>query len=280
MGTQVAVVMPVFNAERFLRESMDSVLAQTFHDFIFLVCDDCSGDGSLSILEEYARRDDRVRVLSNERNLGTVGTRNKLLAALPPDIKYFAIMDADDVSLPDRLERQMQFLESHDETICGVGSSLEIIDEDSRVTGFRPYPVTPEEIRRVLPERNVISQSSLMLRRAAIDVVGGYRRGCRGGSDCCMDYDWWLRLLDHHYDFANLPDPVLRYRMSSSQMKQKKLRSSLRNTMDIQTAYRNRTHSWTLRARLRILADRLLLCLPDAVILKLFEFLTYRRKPQ
>ena len=96
MGTQVAVVMPVYNAERFLRESMDSVLGQTFSDFVFLVCDDGSGDGSLSILEEYACRDKRVRILSNERNLGTAGTRNRLLAALPPECKYIAIMDADD----------------------------------------------------------------------------------------------------------------------------------------------------------------------------------------
>ena len=124
MGTQVAVVMPVYNAERFLRESMDSVLGQTFSDFVFLVCDDGSGDGSLSILEEYACRDKRVRILSNERNLGTAGTRNRLLAALPADCVYVAIMDADDVCMPDRLERQLEFLKSHDEHICGVGSSL------------------------------------------------------------------------------------------------------------------------------------------------------------
>ena len=273
MGTQVAVVMPVYNAERFLRESMDSVLGQTFSDFVFLVCDDGSGDGSLSILEEYACRDKRVRILSNERNLGTAGTRNRLLAALPADCVYVAIMDADDVCMPDRLERQLEFLKSHDEHICGVGSSLEIIDEQSRVTGFRPYPVSPEEIRRIMPERNVISQSSLMLRCAAINAVGGYR------DECCEDYDCWLRMLEQ-YDFANLPDPVLKYRMSPAQIKQKRLRATLRNTLKIQTAYRDRTRSWTFRARLRILAGRLLLCLPSAVILKLFEILTYRKKPQ
>lgn len=274
MGMHLAVVMPVFNAGRFLRESMDSVLNQTYRDFVFIVCDDGSTDDSLSILEEYARRDSRLRVLRNKENLGIPLTRNKLLAAIPPECDYLALMDSDDVCMPDRLERQMKFLADHPE-LCGIGSSLEIIDEDSRTTGFRRYPTSPEEIRRLMPDRNVISQSSLMLRRADFDAVGGYRPGLA----CCEDYDCWLRMLEK-YDFANLPDPVLKYRMSSLQSKQSKLRLTLRNTLMIQSEYRTRTNSWTLGARLRALAGHALLCLPSAVILKLFEIMTYRKKPQ
>lgn len=274
MGMQLAVVMPVFNAGRFLRESMDSILNQTYRDFVFIVCDDGSTDDSLSILEEYARRDSRLRVLRNKENLGIPLTRNKLLTAVPPECEYLALMDSDDVCMSDRLERQVKILTDHPE-LCGVGSSLEIIDEDSRTTGFRRYPTSPEEIRRIMPDRNVIAQSSLMLRRAAFDAVGGYRPGLA----CCEDYDCWLRMLEK-YDFANLPDPVLKYRMSTSQSKQSKLRLTLRNTLTIQSEYRTRTKSWTPGARLRALAGHALLCLPSVVVLKLFELMTYRKKPQ
>ncbi len=268
----VAVIMPVYNAGRFLRECLDSIFSQTFRDFILIVCDDGSRDDSAQILAEYAARDSRLRILTNHENLGIPLTRNKLLAAVPPECEYLAMMDSDDVCKPDRLERQMRFLSVHPE-LCGVGSSLEIIDEDSHRTGFRSYPVSPEEIRLAMPDRNVISQSSLMVRRAAIESVGGYR----AGFDCCEDYDCWLRMLEK-YDFANLPDPVLRYRMSPAQSKQRKLRLTLRNTLKIQRDYRNRTHSWTFRSRLRAFAGHVLLCLPPSLVLKLFELMTYRKE--
>ncbi len=268
----VAMVMPVYNAGRFLRECLDSVFAQTFRDFILIVCDDGSSDESPRILAEYAARDSRLRILTNHENLGIPLTRNKLLAAVPPECEYIAIMDSDDICKPDRLERQLKFLSDHPE-LCGVGSSLEIIDEYSRTTGFRCYPVSPEEIRLTMPDRNVISQSSLMLRRAAIESVGGYRTG----FDCCEDYDCWLRMLEQ-YDFANLPDPVLKYRMSPAQSKQRKLRLTLRNTLRIQRDYRTRTHSWTFRSRLRAFAGHVLLCLPPPLVLKLFELMTYRKE--
>lgn len=269
---KVVVIMPVYNAGRFLRECLDSVLVQTFRDFILIVCDDGSRDDSLSILEEYAAGDSRMRILKNGENRGIPFTRNKLLAAIPPECEYLALMDSDDVCMPDRLERQLSFLQAHPE-LCGVGSSLEIIDEQSRTTGFRGYPVSPEEIRTVMPDRNVISQSSLMLRRAAIDDVGGYNPEYA----CCQDYDCWLRMLEK-YDFANLPTPVLKYRMSSSQCKQSRLRLSLKTTLKIQKAFRDRTDSWTFRARLRMFAGHVLLCLPSPLILKLFELMTYRKE--
>ena len=250
MGTNVAVIMPVYNAGRFLRECLDSILVQTFRDFVLIVCDDGSSDDSPQILAEYAARDGRMRVLTNHENLGIPLTRNKLLAAVPPECEYLAIMDSDDVCKPD----------------------LEIIDENSRTTGFRCYPVSPEEIRFTMPDRNVLAQSSLMLRRAAFDEVGGYRPGL----DCCEDYDCWLRMIEK-YDFANLPGPVLKYRMSPTQSKQSKLRLTLRNTLKIQADYRTRTHSWTFRARIRALAGHALLCLPPPLVLKLFERVTYRK---
>jgi len=267
----ISVLMPARNAGKFLRESLDSVLAQTAPDFELIVCDDASSDNSGEILAGYAARDSRVKVLRNEKNLGIARTRNRLLAAMDPGCAYVALMDSDDVCFPDRLERQRAFLEAHPE-IGAVGSALEIIDENSRNTGFRSYPTSPEEIRRIMPGRNVMAQPAMMLRRAAVESTGLYNPECV----CCSDYEYWLRMLEK-FDFANLPEPVLRYRMSSAQCKQSKLRLSLKTTLKIQADYRRRTGASFWRALPRSLAGRLLLCLPSAVILKLFELTAYRK---
>lgn len=268
----VSVLMPVYNAGKFFRECLDSILAQSFADFELIVCDDASCDDSAAILAEYAARDPRVKVLRNERNMGIARTRNRLLGSLPDDCRYIALMDADDVCLPDRLERQLAFLESHPE-VGGVGSGLEIIDENSQSTGSRSYPTSPADIRRIMPLRDVLAQPAMMLRRAAVDEIGGYNPECV----CCSDYEYWLRMLEK-YDFANLPEPVLRYRMSSTQLKQSKLKLTLRTTLKLQADYRKRTKLRSFRGWFHSLAGHLLLCLPSSAILKLFEFLTYRKK--
>ncbi len=268
----VAVLLPVYNAEKFLRECLDSILAQTFTDFELIACDDASGDDSAAILTEYAARDPRIKFLRNERNLGIARTRNRLIEAVSPECGYIAIMDSDDVCFPDRLERQLAFLEAHPE-VGGVGSTLEIIDENSRTTGFRKYPSAPEEIRKVMPITNVIAQPTMMLRRRVVADIGFYDPACI----CCSDYEYWLRVLEK-YDFANLPEPVLRYRMSSTQLKQSKLKLSLKTTLKLQADYRRRTRTWSLRAWVHSVAGHLLLCLPSSAILKLFEFVTYRKR--
>ena len=267
----VAVLLPVHDAGKFLRECLDSILAQTFADFELIVCDDASGDDSAAILTEYAARDARIKVMRNASNLGIARTRNRLIEAVSPDCEYIAIMDSDDVCFPDRLERQLAFLAAHPEA-GGVGSALEIIDENSQTTGFRSYPTSPAEIRRIMPVNNVIAQPTMMLRRAVVTDVGFYNPECV----CCSDYEYWLRVLEK-YDFANLPEPVLRYRMSSTQLKQSKLKLSLRTTLKLQADYRRRTGARSLRSYLHGIAGHLLLCLPSSAILKLFELVTYRK---
>lgn len=266
---QAAVLIPVHNAERFLRECLDSVIGQTFADFEVIACDDGSTDGSLVVLREYAARDPRIRVLVNPENRGIVATRNRLLSELPDDAGFVAWLDSDDVMLPDRLARQLDFLNAHPE-IGGVGSALEIIDENSRTIGFRHYPFSSNEIRKTMFRRNVIAQSSLMLRRDVIRKIGEYS----AAYPVCEDYDYWLRVLQK-YDFANLPDPVLKYRMSPDQSKQSRLKCTLRCTLAVQKKYlfgRN----FKIFNLVYFLSECLLLLLPSAVVLSLFEKLHYR----
>lgn len=272
MNASLAVLLPVYNAEKYLRECLDSILSQTVSDFELFVCDDGSTDGSFDILQEYAAKHSRIHVLSNPRNLGIVATRNHLLSAVSEKTDFIAWIDADDVMFPDRLRRQREFLESHP-GIGGVGSSLEIIDEGSRVTGFRHYPETPEEIRRTLPRRNVLAQPALMIRRSLISQVGEY------SSDCpvCQDYEYWLRCLEHS-DFANLSEPLLHYRISSTQVKQSKLKQSLRITLQIQNEYFRRIgQARPFSLLIHHVLAHILLLFPSTWIMRLFVLLTYRK---
>src|SRR5262249_44460136 len=124
----VSVMMPVYNAERYVGKAIESVLNQTLSDFELVIVNDGSTDGSLEILQEYAARDPRIR-LTSRPNVGLVGSRNELLDAARSNL--VACMDADDISRSDRLERQVEYLRAHPDCVL-VGSRVIIIDPDGQ----------------------------------------------------------------------------------------------------------------------------------------------------
>jgi len=125
---RVTVTMMVYNAERYLRQAIDSVLNQTFTDFELLFLDDASTDRSLEIIQSYS--DPRIRLIRNENNRGVAYSRSKALPLARGE--YVAVLDADDVALPERLQVQVSYLDSHPD-ICLVGSSCQVIEEDGSV---------------------------------------------------------------------------------------------------------------------------------------------------
>ena len=269
---KAAVLLAVYNAEKYLAECLGAILTQTSQDWELFVCNDGSTDGSLSIIQSFAAQDKRIRVLNNERNMGIVVTRNRLLEAASDVAEYIAWVDADDVCFSQRLELQMRFLDNHPE-IGAVGSALEIINENSQTTGYRYYPVTHKEIRKILPYRNVIAQPALMLRNSIIREVGFYTVA----YPVCEDYDYWLRVLEK-YDFTNFPEPLIKYRISSTQCKQSRLKEMLSLTLKIQRDYYKRIRvPMPIHERIRQFAAKGLLLLPADLILKLFCMLTYCR---
>ena len=118
----VSVVMPVFNGEKFLVEAIESILSQTFTDFELIIVDDGSTDGSADIIRAYAEQDSRIRFVQLAENMGEAGARNAGIAVASG--KYIAAMDCDDISLPERLRMQVEFLESTS-PIDGVGSGVQ-----------------------------------------------------------------------------------------------------------------------------------------------------------
>jgi glycosyltransferase involved in cell wall biosynthesis len=203
---RVSVLLPVRDGERHLREAVESILAQTFDDLEVVALDDGSGDGTPAILADLASRDARVRVERRARKGLTTALNDAARVAVG---SYLARMDADDVAAPDRLERQVVFLDENPK-VAVVGGAYEVIDDDGRVTRAVRFPTGDDAIRRTMRRRNCILHSTVMMRADAFSEAGGYR------LDQAEDYDLWLR-IGRRSRLANLPDVVLRYRRHAEQ---------------------------------------------------------------
>jgi hypothetical protein len=205
---KVSVVMSVFNGERFLREAVESILEQSYRSFEFIIIDDGSTDGTAQILEEFAQKDRRIRYYPQE-NRGLIDALNRGCRLARAD--FLARMDADDISLPGRLQWQVDFLEAHP-GIGMVGGAAEFIDGSGEHICVAPHPVTDEEIRRALPDGNVFWHPSILLRRSVFLSVGGYRN-----LKLAEDYDLWLRIAEQS-QVANLKEVILKYRVHPGQV--------------------------------------------------------------
>jgi hypothetical protein len=201
---RVTVLLPVHDAERFLPEAVESILAQSFRDFELLAIDDGSRDGSAAILDEYARCDSRVRVVRRP-HAGLIATLNEGLALARGEL--IARMDADDVALPHRLELQVARLDA-DPTLLCVSCAYEVIDAKGRRIDVVCPPAQPEGILASLLEgASVLCHAAALYRRASVLDVGGYDASAR----LAEDYDLWLRLAERGR-LANLEEVGLRVR--------------------------------------------------------------------
>jgi hypothetical protein len=225
--------MPVYNGSTYLAEAIESILNQSFGDWELLAVDDGSADGSLDVLERYAASDSRVRVLSNEINQGVSATLNH--GGREARGTYLAIAHADDVCLPDRLARQTAFLDGHP-AVVAVGGATILVDESGREVTTTWFPTRSRSIQKTLSRHNCFAHSAVTMRRAALLEVGGYR------FDFVEDYDLWLRLSER-YELANLPEPVIRYRLHPEQITAKGLNLLVRRTVAVRSAGQARRRS-------------------------------------
>ncbi|MBI9043084.1 MAG: glycosyltransferase [Anaerolineaceae bacterium] len=202
----ISVIMPVYNGEQFLGEAVESILRQTYQNFEFIIIDDCSSDNSLEIINGF--KDKRITLIRNNKNFGVAISLNKGIDNSKGE--FIARMDADDVSLPYRLENQIAYLNLYPE-IGVLGASIMITDEGGKTRKLKKFPPNHEEIRFNLTIcNNPIAHPTVMMRRQILESVGGY---CSHAK--IEDYNLWKRLLDLT-KFANLHEPQLLYRIHSS----------------------------------------------------------------
>ncbi|MGR3290753.1 MAG: glycosyltransferase family 2 protein [Paracoccaceae bacterium] len=204
---RISVIMAVHNIAEHLGMAIESILEQTFRDFEFVIVDDGSTDQSPAILAGYAKRDSRVRVISQEKSNHPAALNAGIGASSAPLI---ARMDADDVAMTYRLSRQLSYLDRHEKIVC-LGTSVKIIDGTGKFRRTRRARTGAQIVMRTLPKRNVINHPTVMMRRDALEAVGGY---C-DRFNLCEDYDLWLRLLSVG-EISNLSEPLLNYRKARS----------------------------------------------------------------
>lgn len=224
----ITIFSPNFNGSKFIRETIESILNQTYSNFEYIIIDDCSTDNSWQIIKEYAKIDERIKIFRNEKNLKIVKTRNKGFELSSPKAKYYAIIDSDDVALSNRIEIQVKFLENNLEYGL-VGSNIIIIDKNSDIIGYRKYPSDDEEIRKVITRYDPFAQPSIMLRKEVIDKIGNYDEQWQ----VSQDYDYFLR-IGRYWKLKNIEKPLIKYRLSANQVKKTRFKDMIINTYKIQ----------------------------------------------
>ena len=201
---KISVIMPVYNAEKYLDESVLSILNQTFTDFEFIIVNDCSTDNSLKIIKEYAKKDKRIKVINSKKNFGAAKSRNKGLKIA--NGKYIAIFDAGDISLKNRLELQYIFMERNKEIfLCGFSAIA--IDEKGKKLGIFKKFNNPKKIKNKLLKGNPIVHSSVIFRNTNSYFY-------REKFESTEDYDLYLRILSKGKKITNMPDFLIKYRIN------------------------------------------------------------------
>lgn len=201
----VSVLMSVYNSERYIAQAVESILNQTYSNFEFVIIDDGSTDRTPQMLDTYAANDPRIRLIHRE-NRGIPKTRNELLALAQGEL--IAVMDSDDIALPNRLAAQVAFLQAHP-TVVWVGGAFELIDHENRYLTCIGMPTSNAEIQRLLEEGHTsFLHPGAMIRKSAIQLVGGYDEAL----STAHDLDLWLKLSEVG-ELANLDQPVVQYRI-------------------------------------------------------------------
>jgi glycosyltransferase involved in cell wall biosynthesis len=212
---RVSILMAVFNSRRTLAACLRSMVCQTFSDFEFIIVDDGSTDGGGRVLQRWARKDPRFQVLSRP-NRGLTVSLNEAMASARGE--YLARMDADDISLPLRLEWQVKHLDQHPECVA-VGGEVLLVDPGGWPIGLRGHAPDHETIDRELLRGNggAMTHPAILMRADVVRAAGGYREI----FDVGQDLDLFLRLSEAGR-LANLPEVVLRWRQSVGSVTQTK----------------------------------------------------------
>ena len=217
---KVSVIMGVYNGETTVRESINSIINQTFTDWEFVICDDASTDNTLAILEEYKEKyPNQFVILHNDKNLMLSGSLNRCLKAASGE--YIARMDDDDKSLPQRFETEVQYLDENPDCAV-VGSNVQFFNADGYGEIIHKIP---EPTIYDVPKVNPFFHPTIMMRKSVYDALNGYTSNER--TRRMEDVDLWYRFFAAGYKGYNIPEVLLYYRLDANALKKRKLKYSL-----------------------------------------------------
>lgn len=266
---KISVIMPVYNTEKYVWQAIDSILSQSFEDFEFIIIDDASTDLSYQICQEYAKKNSRIRLYKNEKNLWISKTRNKLIELSTTD--FIAPQDSDDISEKNRLEQEYNFLSTHPDYTVVSGNNI-IINEYWKKIGRRIYS---NNIKNVILKKSPISQWSSMFRKDIFLSLGWYDNSLLTAED----YDLWLKMYARWYRIENLNMDLYFVRLRFEQTKSKRLKQTLKDTIFVQKrAIKDYKISPNISDIFYHFAEKILLFFPSTLILFLFKKIQYKNE--
>lgn len=261
MKPLVSIIMGAYNAELTIKNAIDSVLTQTYINWEFIICDDCSTDNTLGILKKYHEKDPRIIVIRNETNKRLAASLNNCLSHAKG--KYIARMDADDECLPTRFEEQVKFLETHSE-IDLVGSNR-IIFDDNGDKGVRGSIENPTE--RTFLKGSPFAHPTIMAKKSVYDALGGYTVSQR--TMRAEDVDLWFRFYKAGYRGYNLQKVLYRYRESVDDLKKRSVKAGLETSKVYYHGYKLLEFPWY--ERVWAIKPIISALIPHGIMLKHFE---------
>ncbi len=227
----VSVIIPVYNAEKYVEQAVRSIMNQTYQNLEILITDDCSTDGSFAILQKLAEEDARIKLFRNEYNQKIVRTLNALVERAAG--KYIARMDADDISASKRIEKQVAFLEANpDIAICGTNAWH--IDEKGKRKGKSTLPLCYEDCKSFAKFFSPFYHPTVMAKTEVLKV-----NTYSSSFLYAEDYELWIRLIfSQNYKCANLKERVFEYRIFNNQTSRINIEKQIDSVKNIFTEYR------------------------------------------
>lgn len=232
----ISIIMGVYNCEKTVARCIDSIRSQTYTNWEFIICDDCSTDQTLKILQEYEKTDNRIKVIKNKKNSKLAFSLNHCLKYA--NGKYIARMDADDECIDNRLETQAEFLEKHQEYSV-VGSTAYIFDGKD-IVGTRKMCKIPTKKEVIFGP--TFMHPTIMMRKEVYRELDGYtvsKRTVRG-----QDWDLWFRFFAKGFKGYNIQTPLLIYHESGKDMKKRTLKAAIMSSETALYGYRKLKLPW------------------------------------
>lgn len=201
----ITVLMPAYNMEHYIGQAIESILNQTFQDFELLIINDASTDRTHNIIKTYFKKDTRIRLIKNKKNIKISNTLNKGIKMARAEI--IARMDPDDISFPERLAIQFNFLRNHPK-VAIVGANIQIINANGKPISKREYPTSSANLKKIMFRYSPFAHPVIMFRKKAFEEFGGYSESMVP----CEDIDLWFK-IGSKYEFATIRKSLLAYRM-------------------------------------------------------------------
>jgi len=227
----ISVIMSVFNEDRYLSGSIESILGQTFKDFEFIIVDDASTDASPGIIQSYAAKDSRIAVIKNSANQGLAMSLNNALRTIRGE--FIARMDADDIAEKNRLECQLDFLNNNSK-IDLVGSSMYLINTHNDIIACSEASADPVILKKMIYFKNICFHPTWMFRSRILKDLKGYRN-----LPAAQDYDFLMRLYSFGYEISNITTPLLSYRVHEDKISFDRSIKQIKLAKYLRKLYRN-----------------------------------------